>query len=208
MRPARLLAIAAVLGAIVGAGAIYLTSMGGRNESAAVCSTDRTVTERMKPLARGQVAAVLVPDLPRKLPPLRFSDGEGRPVTIADFAGKTLLLNVWATWCAPCREEMPALDRLQKELGGEDFTVAAVSIDTGGTDKAKAFLDELKIANLSFYADPSVQLFQDLKAAGRAVGLPTTLLIDGQGCEIGYLPGPADWSSGDAKALIEAATGR
>jgi thiol-disulfide isomerase/thioredoxin len=204
----RLVATAAVLGAVTGAGAIYMTSMGGRNEGASVCSTDRSTVERMKPLAKGEVAAVLVPDAPRKLPALSFQDDAGKPLTLKDFAGKTVLLNLWATWCAPCREEMPMLDALQGELGGEEFQVAAVSIDTQGLDKPKEFLKELNIAHLGFYADPSAKLFQDLKLAGRAVGLPTTLLIDGEGCEIGYLPGPANWSSEDAKALIRAALGR
>jgi thiol-disulfide isomerase/thioredoxin len=205
--PARVIALAAVLGAAAGVGAMYMTSGGGRNETAALCSTDRSVTDRLKPLARGQVAGVLVPDQPRKLPPLRFKDGEGRDVTLADFAGKTVLVNLWATWCAPCREEMPALNALEEELGGDAFTVAAVSIDTQGLDKPKEFLKELNISRLAFYADETARVFQDLKVAGRAVGLPTTLLIDKQGCEIGYLPGPADWASDDAKALIRAAIG-
>jgi thiol-disulfide isomerase/thioredoxin len=208
VRPGRLFAIAAVLGVLAGAGAIYMTSMGARNESATLCSTDRTVTGRMKPLAKGEVAAVLVPEQPRKLPALGFRDGTGKEVSLKDFAGKTLLLNLWATWCAPCRQEMPALDALQREFGGPDFEIAAVSIDTQDPDKAREFLKELNIAKLGFYADPSGKLFQDLKLAGRAVGLPTSILIDKAGCEIGYLPGPADWASEDAKALIRAALGR
>lgn len=208
VRPGRLFATAAVLGVLAGAGAIYMTSMGARNESAALCSTDRTVTDRMKPLAKGEVAAVLVPDQPRKLPAIGFRDGTGKEVTLTDFAGKTLLLNLWATWCAPCREEMPALDVLQGEFGGPDFEVTAVSIDTQDPEKAREFLKELKISNLGFYSDPSAKLFQDLKLAGRAVGLPTSILIDKDGCEIGYLPGPAHWASEDAKALIRVALGR
>src|SRR5690606_7861062 len=127
------------------------------------CSTDSTVTDRLKPFARGEVAGVLVPDLPRKLPELRFQDGEGKDLTLADFAGKTVLLNIWATWCAPCREEMPALNALQSEMGGDAFTVVAVSIDTQGLDKPRNFLEELKIGDLGFYADPSANLFQELK---------------------------------------------
>ncbi len=207
VRPARIIATAAVLGVIVGVAGIYMTSPATRNESAALCSTDSTVTDRLKPFARGEVAGVLVPDLPRKLPELRFQDGEGKDLTLADFAGKTVLLNIWATWCAPCREEMPALNALQSEMGGDAFTVVAVSIDTQGLDKPRNFLEELKIGDLGFYADPSANLFQELKVAGRGVGLPTTLIVDGEGCEIGYLPGPADWASEDAKALIGAALG-
>lgn len=208
LRPVRVLAAAAVLGVLAGAGAIYMTSMGGRNESAAFCDEGSATVARMAPLARGEVAALLVPERPRRLPKLAFTDGAGRPVSTADFAGKTVLLNVWATWCAPCREEMPALDTLEGEMGGQDFGVVAVSIDTQEPEKARDFLSELKIENLAFYADPSARLFQDLKVAGRAVGLPTTLLIDPEGCEIGYLPGPAHWASEDAKALIRAALGR
>lgn len=205
---ARILAIFAIFGAFSGVAAVYLTKGGLGNGQAANCSADRTVTDRLKPLAKGEVAGVLVPDQPRKLPELAFQDGAGRSLTLKDFAGKTVLLNLWATWCAPCREEMPALDRLQAELGGEDFTVAAVSVDTQEPQKARDFLKELKIEKLAFYADPTAGAFQNLKLAGRAVGLPTTVLVDKQGCEIGYLPGPANWASEDAKALIRAALGR
>jgi len=204
---ARILVIFAIFGAFAGIVGVYLTKGGLGNGETAFCSADRTVTDRLKPLAKGEVAGVLVPDRPRKLPALSFKDGEGKDLTLADFAGRTVLLNVWATWCAPCREEMPALDALQRELGGADFGVVAVSVDTQAPEKAGDFLTELKIANLGFYADATAKLFQDLKIAGRGVGLPTTILIDKQGCEIGYLPGPANWASEDAKALIRAAAG-
>jgi thiol-disulfide isomerase/thioredoxin len=205
---ARKLTIFAIFGVFAGFAWVYLTNGGFGNGGAPVCSADRTVTDRLKPLARGEVAAVLVPDQPRKLPELAFKDGEGRPLTLKDFTGKTVLLNLWATWCAPCREEMPYLDTLQGEFGGPDFQVVAVSIDTQQPEKARAFLDELKIEKLGFFQDSSGKLFQDLKLAGRVVGLPTTLLIDKEGCEIGYLPGPAHWASEDAKKMIGAALGR
>jgi thiol-disulfide isomerase/thioredoxin len=205
---AKKLAIFAIFGVFAGFAWVYLTNGGLGNGDAAFCSADRTVTDRMKPLAHGEVAGVLVPDRPRKLPAVSFKDGEGKVLSLNDFAGKTVLVNLWATWCAPCREEMPWLDQLQGELGGPDFQVVAVSIDTQQPEKAKAFLDELKIANLSFFQDSSGKLFQDMKLAGRAVGLPTTLLIDKEGCEIGYLPGPAHWASEDAKKMIRAALGR
>ncbi len=114
-----------------------------------------------------------------------------------------MLLNIWASWCVPCREEMPQLDKLQAELGGKDFEVVAVNIDRGGGDKAKKFLDETGATHLAPYTDPSGKLF----AAVKAVGMPTTLLIDRDGKEIGRLVGPADWGSADAKRLIEAAIG-
>ncbi|WP_222876265.1 thiol:disulfide interchange protein TlpA [Terrihabitans soli] len=204
----RKLAIFAIFGAFAGIVGVYLIKGGLGNDGAQFCSADRTMTDRLKPLARGEVAAVLVPDRPRKLPELGFKDASGKSLSLKDFAGKTLLVNMWATWCAPCREEMPALDSLQGELGGPDFQVVAVSIDTQQPDKAKAFLNELKIAKLGFFQDASGKLFQDLKLVGRAVGLPTTLLIDKEGCEIGYLPGPAHWASEDAKKMIRAAIGR
>ena len=203
------LAIAALAGGGGGGGAVYVMGGSARNDGAsAACAADQKMIARLKPLARGEVAATLVAERPRPLPALTFQGPEGQPSSLSDLRGKTLLLNLWATWCAPCREEMPALDRLQAELGGKDFEVVAVSIDTQDPAKPKRFLEDLKITNLAFRADPTGKLFQDLKKVGRAVGLPTSILIDESGCEIGYLPGPADWASADAKALIGAALAR
>ncbi len=112
-----------------------------------------------------------------------------------------MLLNLWATWCVPCREEMPALDKLQAALGGANFEVVAINIDRGGPDKARDFLKEIGVNKLALYTDPSGKLFSTI----RAVGMPTTLLIDREGREIGRLVGPADWASPEAKTLIEAA---
>jgi thiol-disulfide isomerase/thioredoxin len=119
-----------------------------------------------------------------------------------------VLLNLWATWCVPCRKEMPALDALQQKLGGSDFQVVAVNIDTRDPDKPKAFLKELGIDKLAYYADPTAKTFQDLKAIGRAFGMPTTMLVDRQGCEIGTIAGPAEWAGDDAVKLIQAALGK
>ena len=112
-----------------------------------------------------------------------------------------MLLNIWASWCVPCREEMPQTRSSQAELGGKDFEVVAVNIDRGGGDKAKKFLEETGATHLALYTDPSGKLF----AAVKAVGMPTTLLIDRDGKEIGRLVGPADWDSPEALALIKAA---
>lgn len=204
----RLLALAAVLGIAAGVAAIYVRSATDSNQGAHACNGDQEAIARMKPLARGEVAGVLVPDRPRALPQLTFVDREDKPLSLSDFAGKTVLLNIWATWCAPCREEMPNLDRIQAELGGDKFQVVAVSIDLDGFKKSVPFLEELKLTNIGHYAEPTGNLFQALKMAGRGVGLPTTLIIDGSGCEIGYLPGPAVWDSDDGKALIKAASGQ
>ena len=125
-----------------------------------------------------------------RLPDLAFKDAAGKPRTLADWRGRTVLLNLWATWCVPCRKEMPALDALQKKLGGPNFEVVAINIDTRDPDKPKAWLKEVGISRLTYYADPNAKVFQDLKAVGKAFGMPTTLLIDPNGCEIGTIAGP------------------
>jgi len=150
---------------------------------------------------------VVVADAPRQLPTLTFNDAAGQSKSLADWRGKTVLLNLWATWCVPCRREMPALDALQRELGGENFQVVAVNIDTRDPDKPKRWLAETGVKNLSYYADPSAKTFQELKAIGKAFGMPTTLLVDTNGCEIAALAGPAEWASPDALALVKAAIG-
>lgn len=174
----------------------------------AACPTANATSARLTPLAKGEVAAFGVQETPRPLVPVSFNDGDGKPLTMADFKGRTVLLNLWATWCAPCRHEMPALDKLQATLGGADFEVVTVNIDQRNLDRPRKWLAETKVANLAFYADPSVKIFQDLKAAGRAVGMPTTILIDRDGCDLGSVNGPAEWASEDAFALIRAAMAR
>ena len=119
-----------------------------------------------------------------------------------------MLLNLWATWCVPCRKEMPALDALQAKLGDDRFEVVAVNIDTRNLDKPRTWLGEVGVTRLGYFADPSAKVFQDLKAIGKAVGMPTTVLIDPQGCELGTLAAPAEWASDDAIKLIEAAKAR
>jgi thiol-disulfide isomerase/thioredoxin len=116
-----------------------------------------------------------------------------------------VLLNLWATWCVPCRKEMPALAALQQKLGGPGFEVVAVNIDTRNLDKPKAWLKEAGVTGLTYYADASARVFQELKSIGKAVGMPTSLLIDANGCEIAYLAGPAEWASDDALKLVQAA---
>jgi len=132
------------------------------------------------------------------LPDVSFVDGGGRPVRLSDFRGKTILLNIWATWCAPCRKEMPVLDRLQTKLGGPGFEVVALSIDRGGAVAVKSFYEELDIKELRIYVDATAQATSDL----RAIGLPTTLLVDPQGREIGRKVGPAEWDSPEVVKLI------
>ncbi|RUX27865.1 TlpA family protein disulfide reductase [Mesorhizobium sp. M7A.F.Ca.US.011.01.1.1] len=130
---------------------------------------------------------------PQPLPEIQFQDGDGQPKTLADFSGKVVLLNIWATWCAPCRQEMPTLDRLQAKLGGPDFEVVALSMDRGGLDKVKKFFAEIGVERLALNIDTSGKAMFALGAPG----LPMTLLIDSQGKEIGRLIGPAEWDSPD-----------
>ena len=133
---------------------------------------------------------------PRPLPDIAFSDGEGRPLRLAGFRGRMILLNVWATWCPPCRKEMPALDRLQASLGGPEFEVVALSIDRDGLPAVSLFYRQTGITQLRVYLDPSGRTQSDLGVTG----IPATLLIDRQGREIGRLIGPAVW---DSPALVK-----
>jgi thiol-disulfide isomerase/thioredoxin len=198
-----------VAGVAVGLAGIYgIARLAGNAPVAEACRPAVETARRLEPLARGEVAAVAVAKSPKLLPALAFQDRDGAAKTLADWRGRTLLLNLWATWCVPCRKEMPALDALQARLGGPDFEVVAINIDTRDPQKPKAWLSEVGINRLAYYADSSAKVFQDLKEIGKAFGMPTTLLIDGHGCEIATLAGPAEWASEDAVRLVRAALGK
>jgi thiol-disulfide isomerase/thioredoxin len=196
----------AAAGALVGA--VYGIGSAIRNPDAAACRPAIELARRIAPLARGEVAAVAVAGKPLRLPDLTFNDADGRSRALADWRGRSVLFNLWATWCIPCRQEMPALDALQAKLGGPDFEVVAVNIDTRDPDKPRSWLREVGITRLAYYADPSAKVFQDLKIAGKAIGMPTTLLVDPSGCEIGTISGPAEWASEEGVRLVSAALGR
>ncbi len=196
-----------LLAAVAVFAGIYGLPNFSRNAPEAACLPALDIVQRIAPLARGEVAAVVVADTPGRLPQLAFRNAEGQQKTLADWRGRTVLLNLWATWCAPCRMEMPLLDELQRELGGPGFEVVAVNIDTRDLEKPKAWLAENGITDLAYYADPTARIFQDLKAVGKAFGMPTTLLIGPAGCELGFLSGPAEWASPDAVALVRGALG-
>jgi thiol-disulfide isomerase/thioredoxin len=199
-----LLALAALTAAAAGLAAVYGMGGFGRNAVETACRPALETVRRIAPLARGEVAAVAVSPAPRPVPDLAFLDDSGNRKTLSEWRGRAVLLNLWATWCVPCRKEMPALDGLQVRLGGPGFQVVAINIDTRDPDKPKAWLRENRVDHLAYYADPSAKVFQDLKAVGWAFGMPTTLLIDPQGCEIGVLAGPAEWTSEDALKLVTA----
>lgn len=152
----------------------------------------------------GEVAAMTLHDTPRAVPEIGFRDGDGRPVSLADFQGKVVLLNIWATWCGPCREEMPTLDRLQAELGGPDFQVVALSIDRAGIGVVSEFYDEIGVQHLAKYIDESGKASRQLNA----VGLPTTVLIDREGREIARHVGPAEWDTPEMVAFFQRQLGR
>ena len=171
------------------------------------CRPAVDLAHKLEPLIHGEVAALTLATTPLRLPDLAFANGDGAPKKLSDWHGRTVLLNLWATWCVPCRKEMPALDGLQTKLGGPDFQVVAVNIDTRDPDKPKTFLKDSHLEGLGYFSDPKAKVFQDLKQIGRALGMPTSVLVDGSGCEIGTIAGAADWASEDAIRLISAAKG-
>ena len=209
-RGAFFIGIAAVAGILAGAVGVYVrgaTQGNGVTAEARVdCAGAMKTARRLDPLAKGQVAAFRVADKPDLVRSLSFRGPDGNPTSLAAFAGKTVLLNLWATWCVPCRGEMPTLDRLEGALGSQQFAVVAVNVDVRNPDRARAFLDEVGATHLKFYADPTFAIFNDMKKRGLALGLPTTILVDGKGCRLGGIEGPAEWDSNEAEALIRAAT--
>jgi thiol-disulfide isomerase/thioredoxin len=198
--------LAVLIGAVIGYAGV--SGIGGLRHSAAgdpTCRPAVALSRKLAPLAQGEVAALTMATNPLKLPDLAFEDADGKPRKLSDWRGRTVLVNLWATWCVPCRKEMPALDSLQTRLGGPNFDVVAVNIDTRDPEKPKNFLKDANLTRLGYFTDPKAKVFQDLKSIGRALGMPTSVLVDGQGCEIATIAGPAEWDSDDAVKLITAA---
>jgi len=198
--------VAVLIGAVIGSAGLY--GIGGLKRNAAgdsACRPAVDLAQKLAPLAHGEVAALTMATAPLRLPDLTFEDADGKPRKLSDWRGRIVLVNLWATWCVPCRKEMPALESLQTRLGGPDFEVVAVNIDTRDPEKPRNFLKEANLTRLGYFTDPKAKVFQDLKAIGRALGMPTSVLVDGEGCEIATLAGPAEWSSDDAIRLITAA---
>ena len=136
---------------------------------------------------------------PKAITNIRFQDGSGGKTQLAHYRGKTVLLNIWATWCGPCRKEMPTLDRLQKLLRGEGFEVVALSVDRAGTRVVRKFYDEIGIKHLKLVIDPTMRIMREL----RVIGLPMTYLISPSGEEIGRLIGPAEWDTAEMVAFLK-----
>ena len=196
------LAAVAVLAGVYGIGRLR------SNPDAAACEPAVKIGQRIAPLAQGEVAALTVARKPFRVPDVAFKDADGHERRLTDWRGRTVLLNLWATWCVPCRQEMPALDKLEGKLGGADFEVVAVNIDTRDPQKPLNFLKDIGVTHLAYYSDQSAKVFQDLKVAGKAFGMPTTLLVDRSGCEIGEMEGPAEWASADGVKLVNAVLAR
>jgi thiol-disulfide isomerase/thioredoxin len=202
----RLLTVGAV---VIAAGSVFLAVYGmgafTRNPADAACTGAVDLARRLSPLAHGEVAAFTVAEQTLAVPDLVFRDAGAAERHLSQWRGRTVLLNLWATWCVPCRKEMPALNALEEKLGGPSFEVVAINIDTRDPNKPRDWLREVGIDKLAYYADPSAKVFQEVKMVGRAIGMPTTLLVDPAGCEIGTLAGPAEWASRDGVALVTAA---
>jgi thiol-disulfide isomerase/thioredoxin len=207
MRRRRLIGAAAALLTLAVIAGVYGIGHLRSNPADAACRQAVETASRIAPLVHGEVAALALARTPFSMPNLTFKDSTGRARTLADWRGRTMLLNLWATWCVPCRREMPWLDKLQVRLGGPDFEVVAVNIDTRDPEKPLNFLRDVGVNHLAYYSDESAQVFEDLKTAGKAFGMPTTLVVDRDGCEIGDMAGPAEWSSDDGVKLIGAVLG-
>jgi thiol-disulfide isomerase/thioredoxin len=149
--------------------------------------------------AAAETAGIPLHEAPRPVPEIAFTDEMGTPMTLAAYRGKVVVLNLWATWCVPCRKEMPTLDRLQAQLGGERFAVVALSIDRAGVDVVRKFFDEIGVEHLPILTDTSGRAIRELNA----LGLPTTLLLDAAGRELGRRPGAAEWDTPEMVAFLQ-----
>ncbi|MET3650126.1 thiol:disulfide interchange protein TlpA [Phyllobacterium ifriqiyense] len=208
----KIIALAALAGIAAGAVAVYVMERPSGNIATATNTADQCPmkaegAKAIDAAAVGAIAAMRGADKPQSMSSLSFTGPDGKPVRISDFKGKTLLVNLWATWCAPCREEMPALDALETKKGSDKFEVVTINIDTGDDTKPKAFLSEIGVKSLDLYRDPSMGVFNELKRKSLAFGLPVTMLVDKEGCQIAAMNGPADWSSDDALRFVDAALG-
>ncbi|MEE8563647.1 MAG: TlpA disulfide reductase family protein [Alphaproteobacteria bacterium] len=150
------------------------------------------------PLVRGEIQHFRLLGNPRPVPEVSFTDARGKVVRLARFRGKVVLLNFWATWCAPCRREMPALDRLQETLGGPRFEVVALSLDRSGLKAVRPYFQEIGLKTLAVYLDPRGKV----QRIFNITRFPTTVLIDARGFEVGRVEGPAEWMAPEARALV------
>ena len=208
--PRRRFVLVPVVGALVAiiVGAVLYETARPAGKAASDCPADSArLAAKLAPLAKDDLAALTVASEPRRAEQFAFEREDGGKLTLADFRGRAVLLNLWATWCVPCRAEMPALDRLQAAKGDQGFEVVAVNVDTARLERRAAFLDSVGVKALARYADPSGDAFETLRRDGKALGLPVTLIIDKDGCEVGAVEGGIKWDSAEAQALVGALKG-
>ena len=204
------LAAGAALAALAAGLALYGSALlpGNTGAAAGPCAGSAPALARVDRASRGQVAGMQAPPQARPAPEIRFKGPDGTDTALSDLKGRLLLVNLWATWCAPCKAEMPALDRLEAALAGPDFSVVAINLDTRNLERPADWLKQAGIRRLAFYADPGGRVLPAIQRDTGSTGLPTTMLIDAHGCTLGVMKGPADWSGPDGLALIRAALGR
>jgi thiol-disulfide isomerase/thioredoxin len=204
----KMIAAALALGVLAGAAVLYVKGQASGNAAVADaggCEINAALAASLNAAAKGGVAAMLPVSEPQSLAALAFNGPDGKLKSLADFKGKTVLLNLWATWCVPCREEMPALNALQAGADSARFEVAAINVDTGSDEKPKAFLSEIGVDKLTYYQEPTLSLFNDLKKRGLVLGLPVTMLVGPDGCLLAGMNGPAEWGGADARRFVDAA---
>ncbi len=186
------LTLALVCAALVGVAAILYVIVAAVAKPAS--------TDGLQALATGAMSKLKIVDPASPPPPTPFVDAAGRPLSLAAFRGKVVVLNLWATWCPPCRQEMPTLAQLQAAYAGKPLAVVAVSLDTApDSDRAKTFLAQYP--PLAFYQDAKFNFVTDLKPT--PAGFPTTIIFDRSGQERAIMSGKADWASPEAKAVVD-----
>ena len=203
-------ALALILGVGVGVVTVYVNGGFDGNasketklaEAQAACQMSEAQHAALDAAAVGDLAAMRIADKPVPLTDIGFQMPDGAAKQFTDL-NKVLVLNLWATWCGPCREEMPDLAKIQEEYGNDDFEVFALNVDRNGGDKPQKFLESIKATSLNLYLDPANKSFQNFRSKGLVFGLPTTMIVDPKGCVQGVLAGIAHWGSDDAKNLVE-----
>ncbi len=203
--------IALILGlSILGIAIALLVQFSNGDKSGAIkianqCPLNEQGAKAISSLKEGDLGALIGTGLGRGYANMKFLQEDRQELSIADFSGKPILVNFWATWCAPCREEMPAIDDLAAKYDKDVFEVVTINLDRGekGLQKARKFFDEIEIENLKLYADPTYKAFDLLVTNSVALGLPATLLLDKSGCELAILQGPATWDSEVAINVID-----
>jgi len=199
-----LLGLALALGALAGGVGVYVANgrSGNATATAGACPAKAALAAGLDAAAQGEVAAMRPLDQAFDMSAIGFRH-DGEPTTIGAMRGQTLLVNIWATWCAPCRAEMPELDTLEREAGDESFAVVPINVDMGDDEKPRGFYREVGLASLPYMRDETMGVFKALQGQGVAFGLPVTLLVDAAGCARAAMNGPAAWAGPDALALID-----